>query len=114
MLHSQRRVSEHTVLQRLQQLAEVYRQDQASELMTRTLEKLFLYEAETCHEQLQQLHSDLAQYEHRYGMSSDTFYGRFEQGETDDRMDYVEWASLVQMAQRLEKRLSLLTKKEIA
>ncbi len=114
MMHSQRRVSENMVLQRLQQLAEVYRQDQASELMTRTLEKLFVYEAETCHDQLQQLHTDLAQYEHRYGMSSDTFYGRFEQGQTDDRMDYVEWASLVQMAQRLEKRLSLLTKKEIA
>ncbi len=101
--------SENTVFQRLEQLTEVYRQEQASELMTRTLDKLFMYEAETCRNQLQQLQSDLANYEHQYDMNSDMFYELFQHGKTDDRMDYVEWASLFQMVQRLKNRLALLT-----
>ena len=35
------RSSENIIVQRLEQLAELYRQDQASELMERTLSKLF-------------------------------------------------------------------------
>jgi hypothetical protein len=45
-------------------------------------------------------------------MNSDTFYELFQHGKTDDRMDYVEWASLYQMKQDLEKRLFLLTGRE--
>ena len=41
-------------------------------------------------------------------MTSDEFYRRFRAGQTDDRMDFVEWASLVQMAANLRQRLSLL------
>jgi len=58
---------------------------------------------------LNQLQADLAEFEQRYGLSSDTFYRRFQTGQTDDRMDYVEWASLVQMTRNLQKRLHLLT-----
>ena len=43
--------------------------------------------------------------EERYGLSSDKFYRRFQAGQTDDRMDYVEWASLVQMQENLQQRL---------
>jgi hypothetical protein len=55
------------------------------------------------------LQTDLAEFEQRYGLSSDDFYRRFQDGETDDRMDYVEWASLVQMTRNLQERLRLLT-----
>ena len=101
-------VLEKSVVRRLEQLAEFYRQEQASELMERTLDKLLSYEAETCREQLRQLHEDLSEYEHQYGMTSAEFYTRFQSGQTDDRIDYVERASLFQMAQRLEKRIALL------
>jgi hypothetical protein len=109
MIQERSRSSGSSILEQLQQLTEVYRQEQASELMTRTLDKLFMYEAETCRNQLQQLQSDLANYEHQYDMNSDTFYELFQHGKTDDRMDYVEWASLFQMTQRLKNRLALLT-----
>jgi hypothetical protein len=36
------------------------------------------------------------------------FYERFQAGQTGDAMDYVEWASLVQMVNNLTKRLRLL------
>jgi len=95
--------------QRLQRLANLYQQGQASELMERTLDKLLTYEADVCRAQLRELHVDLAAFEQQYGLSSDEFYRRFQAGQTDDRMDYVEWASLVQMANNLRERLRLLT-----
>ena len=93
---------------RLEQLAQMYRDDQASEVMERTLIKLFQYEADVCRDQLAQLTKDLAEYEQQYGQSSQAFYAQFQQGRTDDRMDYVEWTSLFQMTQRLQHRLQLL------
>ena len=42
-------------------------------------------------------------------MASAEFYRRYQGGQTDDRMDFVEWASLVQMAANLEQRLRVLT-----
>ena len=97
-----------TVARRLRTLAQLYQQGQASALMERTLDKLLAHEADVCHAQLRQLQADLADLEQRYGLSSAEFYHRFQAGQTDDRMDYVEWASLVQMADNLRQRLRLL------
>jgi hypothetical protein len=95
--------------ERLHALAELYQQGQASDLMDRTLEKLLRHEAEQCQDQLRQLQTDLAEFEQRYHLSSPEFYRQFQAGQTSDAMDYVEWASLIQMADNLEKRLRLLT-----
>jgi len=78
-------------------------------LMDRTLDKLLTHEAQVSRTQLTQLQADLAEFERRYGFLSEEFYRRFQAGQTDDRMDFVEWASLVQMADNLQKRLRLLT-----
>jgi hypothetical protein len=51
----------------------------------------------------------MRQFEEKYGLASDEFYRRYQAGETDDQMDYVEWASMVQMARNIEARLELLT-----
>ncbi|MCP4404515.1 MAG: hypothetical protein GY801_45340 [bacterium] len=100
--------SENVIAQRLEQLAELYRQEQASELMERTLSKLFQYEADVSQQQLRRLNDDLSGFEQQYGMSSPEFYELYQSGKTDDSMDYVEWASLFQMAQRLKTHLALL------
>lgn len=55
---------------------------------------------------LNELSAELAEFERRYGMTSDEFYRLYQAGQTDDRMDFVEWASLAQMAENLE-RLSI-------
>ena len=96
------------VARRLETLAELYQQGHASALMERTLDKLLVYEADASRIQLRQLLADLADFEQRYGLSSDEFYVRYNSGQTDDRMDYVEWASLVQMHDNLQKLLQLL------
>jgi vacuolar-type H+-ATPase subunit D/Vma8 len=95
--------------ERLHALAELYQQGQVSELMERTLEKLLRQEAAQCQAQLRQLQADLAGFEQKYQRSSTEFYQQFQAGQIGDAMDYVEWASLVQMADNLHKRLRLLT-----
>ena len=94
--------------ERLHALADLYQQGQVSELMERTLEKLLRQEAEVCQAQLRQLQADLAEFEQKYHLSSAEFYQQFQAGQTSDEMDYVEWASLIQMVDNLEKRLWLL------
>ncbi|MBN1888257.1 MAG: hypothetical protein JW850_09710 [Thermoflexales bacterium] len=102
----------NTVAQRLTALAQLYKQGQASQRVERTLNKLLEYEAAECRTQLGQLQNDMAGFEQQYGMTSAEFYLQFQAGQTDDRMDYVEWASLVQMADNLRARLHLLTDQE--
>ena len=100
----------HTLTaERLHALAELYQQGQVSDLMDRTLAKLLRHEAEQCQAQLHQLQADLAEFEQKYHLSSAEFYRQFQAGQTSDDMDYVEWASLIQMAENLKKRLRLLT-----
>jgi len=105
---SEENIAENTA-RRLEHLAELYRQGQVSETVTKTLNKLFGYEAENCRTQLRQLESDLSAFEKQHGMSSDVFYRRFQEGQTDDSMDFIEWASVVQMCLRLRRRLVMLT-----
>lgn len=77
--------------------------------MDRTLAKLLDYEAEQCRAQLAELQADLAAFEAQYGMASAEFFHRYQTGQTDDRMDFIEWASLVHMQSGLLRRLELLT-----
>src|SRR5215470_20402410 len=94
--------------ERLRALAELYEQGQVSDLMKRTLAKLLRHEADVCQVQLRQLQADLREFEQKYQRSSAEFYQQFQAGQTSDAMDYVEWASLIQMADNLTKRLRLL------
>ena len=77
--------------------------------MDRTIDKLLAHEASLCREQLGKIQSDLVELEEKYGLSSDGFYRRYQAGQTDDRMDCVEWASLVQMRDNLQERLRILS-----
>jgi hypothetical protein len=97
--------STSSVAQRLSRLAMLYERGQASELMERTLNKLMAHEAQQARDQLDELGAELAEIEQRYGMASEEFFRRFQAGQTDDRMDFVEWASLVQMATNLRQKL---------
>jgi len=97
------------IAHKLEQLAVLYRQGQITEVMEKTLDKLFGYEAQICRDQLRELQDDLRSFEKQYGMNSEDFYHRFQKGETDDNMDFTEWASVFQMMTREKHRLDLLT-----
>jgi hypothetical protein len=47
-------------------------------------------------------------------MTSIEFFRLYQAGQTDDRMDYVEWAPLLRMRENLLRRLQLLTGESVA
>lgn len=96
-------------VRRLRVLTDLYQRGSASVTTEKALEKLISYEVEMHQSQLRELQADLAHFEQMYGMSSAEFYQRYQAGQTADDMDFIEWASLVQMAQRIEEQLQLLT-----
>ena len=100
-------IAENTA-RRLEYLADLCRQGQVSKTVTKTMDKLFGYEAENCRARICELENDLSAFEKQYGMSSDLFYRRFQEGQAGDSMDFIEWASLVQMCRRLRERFALL------
>ena len=74
----------------------------------RAPEEPFDDELDTCKRQLGQLQQDLAEFEQRYAVPSAQFYSEYQAGNRGDAMDYVEWASLVQMSDQLRERMASL------
>jgi hypothetical protein len=101
-----------TTAKRLNTLAQLYERGQTSPLLDRALAKALTYEAAVSRQQLEQLQADLAELEQRYGLSSAEFYQQYQAGQTDDQLDYTEWAALLQMANNLQERLRLLADAE--
>jgi len=99
--------------ERLTRLAELARLGLTSPLVAVTIDKLYDHEITEAQNKLSELEADLAEFEAQYEMSSDDFSQRFQDGLMGDEMDYVEWSSLVQMANNLRKRLELLTKETL-
>jgi hypothetical protein len=93
---------------RVRILEKLYAQGQTSDVVDLALEKLFAYELGETRQKLALLEQDLTEFEGRYELSSDAFFNRFQAGEMGDAMDFVEWASLFQMTQRLRERIALL------
>ena len=72
------------------------------------IEKLLKREASRMDELKQRLLIQTAEFEKKYGISSDEFNRRYEEGAMGDEMDYVEWSATVDMLSGIDKRLSLL------
>lgn len=96
-------------LSRLERLIRIYETGQNSELMDRVLDKVFAQEAADTHAAIERLDVDIQNYETQYGMSSDVFDSQFHAGELGDRMDFIEWSSLIFMRNHLRQRLEVLT-----
>lgn len=43
-----------------------------------------------------------------YQLNSQDFYSRYEKGEFGDEIDFIEWASTIEMIANVDKRLALL------
>lgn len=94
---------------RLAQLIRIYESGQVSELMDRTLDKLFSMEAAEAQNDVNSLRADLLKFEERFGIKSEEFYTRFEAGEMGDNADFIEWASFFDMYQNAKERLAALS-----
>jgi hypothetical protein len=90
----------------------LYELGQASDFMDRVLDKVFAQEAVDTRNAIARLESDIANYETLYSLSSETFFRQFKAGELGDKMDFIEWSSLVMMRDDLYNRLQALTGEE--
>jgi hypothetical protein len=90
-------------------LLKLYESGQVSETTARNLNKVLDLEVRQLQSDLAETEKDLGGFERQYNMSTAEFFQKWQAGKTDDRMDYVEWASLAQMADNLRKRLEFLS-----
>ncbi len=72
------------------------------------LNKLLSREHTRMFELKTRLKEQLAEFEQCYSLSSPDFYRRYEHGEMGDEIDFIEWASTVDMLANVDKRLALL------
>lgn len=80
----------------------------ADPVLDRALDKLLAREVANTREAKVRLVSQVEIFENMYGMSSETFYERYARGELGDKMDFVEWASTIDMLRNAERRLGAL------
>lgn len=100
--------SQTQIERELEKLAKLVKNGQISESLARNIHKLVGLEISQLEIDLADTEKDLSGFETQYDMSTTDFFSQWQSGQIDDRMDYVEWASLAQMAENLRKRLELL------
>ncbi len=77
-------------------------------VLDRAIDKLLAREIERVHELKKRLTAQLAEFEEHYALNSADFYTRYENGEMDDSMDFVEWSATVEMLANAEKQMKLI------
>lgn len=93
-------------------LAELYEKKQVDNLTAQTLNKLVDMETSRLRMQLEDIQRVIADYEKQYEMKSSEFFVKFDAGQLGDSMDFVEWSSLIQMAEHLRQKLDTLSAEE--
>ena len=93
-------------------LAELYEKKQLDGLTAQTLNKLVDMEASRLRMQFEEIERVLADYERQYDMKTAEFFQKYNSGQTDDRMDFVEWASLAKMAGHFRETLATVSSEE--
>ncbi len=73
-----------------------------------TLDKLLAREKTRLLELKTRLESQCQQFEVAHGQSSASFYARYQTGEMGDEMDFIEWATTLDMLKNLNQKLALL------
>jgi hypothetical protein len=59
---------------------------------------------------LARVEAELEQFEARFGLSSEEFFERFQQGQLEDSADFMEWNAFCKMKDRIQQRLTILQK----
>jgi len=78
------------------------------ELIASSISKIMDYKLVKYEEEIRRLDKGLKQFERAYKKESSAFIKEFLAGRAGDDMDFVEWASLYRMRQRLVERKTKL------
>ena len=77
-------------------------------VVDRTITKLLLRESARMEAIHTRLSEQIRDFEHQYHLPSAEFYTRYQRGEMGDEMDFIEWASTIDMLSNVNKRLAIL------
>jgi hypothetical protein len=95
------------ILKKLQLLQElVEREETGDEVMEVTVSKLLNYELEKLRGRQSQIREKLTTFEEKYGLKTDEFYQRFQEGKLGDEMDFFEWSALADIYQEISQWLA--------
>jgi len=95
-------------VRRLEQYVELVN-GQVDQVLESTIDKMLERERQRLLLQQARLESQIADFEARYGWTSDEFYPRFERGELGDNLDFIEWSATIEMARNLRRTIELLS-----
>ncbi|NOX61792.1 MAG: hypothetical protein GXP42_07585 [Chloroflexi bacterium] len=74
----------------------------------RALQKVVERQIERDETDLARLDTELRAFEHRFGLTSDEFWRRYQAGEMEDNADFMEWNVFYKMRRRIQQRLRIL------
>ena len=77
-------------------------------VLAQTISKLLEYAIEKHQHDLEEISSKLRALEEQFRMPSEVFYQKFHQGELGDDEEFFRWDALVEMRERLQRRLAML------
>ena len=98
-----------STLDKIKRLEKYLAQDAFDDpVLDSTIEKLLAREIFNVRNLQTRLQDQLSFFEAQYKLKSDVFYKQFQNGDLGDEMDFVEWASTVEMMEKSSQRLSVL------
>lgn len=98
-----------STLDKIKRLERSLAQDASDDpVLDSTIDKLLAREIFNVRNLQTRLQDQLSLFEAQYKIKSDVFYKQFQDGDLGDDMDFIEWASTVEMMETARQRLSVL------
>jgi glycogen synthase len=96
------------VLYKIKILEELAKLGADDEVFIDVIDKLTKYKIHALENDCSDIKNNLNKFEVKYGLPSKEFIIKFESGEMGDEMDFIEWAALYDMYNRLKNRLNIV------
>jgi len=98
-----------TTLEKIKRLEQYLASDASVDpVLDTTIDKLLAREIANIRTSQKRLQDQLVEFENRYHLKSDDFYKQFQNGELGDEIDFIEWASTMEMINKLLQRFNML------
>ena len=101
-------IAETGAQQSLQALARLYRAGFQSAYLNSILHRALRHQIRRDEADLARINAALAEFEQKYGLTSDEFCQRFQTGQMSDAAEFMEWNVFCRMRQRILSRLNIL------
>lgn len=97
-----------STVERLKRLEGLVQDFGSDRLVDATINKLIKTKKQELTKRINNIQYELKKLEQAYQISSDEFKDKYNAGHLGDDVDYIKWASLIDMEQRLRKQMRYL------